>query len=100
MKYNLIDEKWIRVIKKDGNIAEYGIKETFSNMENILSFGGEHRLQDTAILRLFVALSVTMIYRYKTDGTKKEANNERELRERFATIYKEGRFPQTVLDSY
>ena len=100
MKFNLIEEKWIRVIKKDGNIAEYGIKDTFADMQNILSFGGEHRLQDTAMLRLFVALSVTMIYRYQTDGTRKEASNERELRERFATIYKKGEFPQRVLDSY
>ena len=61
MNYNLCDEPWILLMGKDGQTKTAGLQDTFLNLHEYLSFAGEIRLQDTAMLRLFSAISVTMI---------------------------------------
>ena len=62
-KFNLVTEPWIITIDEKGQVLSTGLKEAFLHLQERIGFCGEIRLQDAAILRLFCAISVTLLYR-------------------------------------
>lgn len=103
-KFNLIDEPWIRVVGKDGKEKEVGLLELFTNASEMIVLAGETLLQDTAILRLLVALNVTMLYQYKDAGggklELKKPADAREAIERFKKVWDEGKFSEPMIKAY
>ena len=100
MHYNLCDEPWILLMKKDGQTETVGLERAFTNLQEYMSFAGEIQLQDTAMLRLFSALSVTMIYRMDVDGQEDFTTDKGRLMERFRTIWQRGSFPEAMVTHY
>lgn len=100
MKYNLCDEQWILLVEGDSKTKAVGLKEAFLKANEFIGFGGEIRLQDTAMLRLFAAIAVTMIYRYNLSGNADYSTDETELLERYRRIYSQGHFPEAMVDAY
>lgn len=100
MKYNLCDEEWILLMGEDGTPKPAGLRKAFLNMNRYLSFCGEIRLQDTAMLRLFAAIAVTMMYRYDTDGRLNEDVDWDTVLDRYQQILRNGQFPEKVVNSY
>ena len=100
MKYNLCDEPWILLMGKDGQTKAAGLKDTFLNLQEYLSFAGEIRLQDTAMLRLFSAISVTMIYRLDLSGKEDFTKDKNRLMDRFGKKWEQGKFPEEMINSY
>ena len=100
MHYNLCDEPWILLMKKDGQTETVGLERAFTNLQEYMSFAGEIQLQDTAMLRLFSALSVTMIYRMDIDGQEDFTTDKGRLMERFRTIWQRGSFPEAMVTHY
>jgi CRISPR system Cascade subunit CasA len=54
-EFNLLDEKWIRVLSEDGS-SEVGILELFENAHKYKSLNGELPTQNFALLRLLLAI--------------------------------------------
>ena len=100
MKYNLCDEPWILLMGKNGQTKAVGLEKAFLNLQEYLSFAGEIRLQDTAMLRLFSAISVTMIYRLDVSGKEDFTTDKNRLMNRFATIWELGKFPEEMVKGY
>ena len=100
MQFNLCDEPWVLVMGTDGIPKKTSLIDAFKNLRKYLSFAGEVRLQDTAILRLFCAISVTMLYRMEPDGRENFTTDKKVLMDRFKEIWKRGQFPKEMVDGY
>lgn len=100
MNYNLCDEPWILLMEKGGQAKAAGLKDAFLNLQDYLSFAGEIRLQDTAMLRLFSALSVTMIYRMDPSGREDFTTDRKKLMNRYRNIWEQGKFPEAMIRNY
>ena len=100
MNYNLCDEPWILLMGKDGQTKTAGLQDTFLNLHEYLSFAGEIRLQDTAMLRLFSAISVTMIYHLDLNGMEDFTTDKNRLMDRFRKIWEHGKFPEGMIRNY
>lgn len=55
-KYNLVREKWIRVLGLDGNVREVSLSELFRNAHSYRCFAGESEPQDLAVMRVCLAV--------------------------------------------
>lgn len=53
--YNLLDDGWIPVSDKYGNIHEVGLLEAFRNADDYISIEADEPMQTIAILRLMIA---------------------------------------------
>lgn len=98
--YNLADEPWICLLSRDGKVTKDGLKKVFLNAQNYLDLGGEMRLQDMAVLRLLIAISVTILYRYDSDGNKSYLKDWQDALQRFADVWKAGCFSRKAVADY
>ena len=69
-RYNLLDEKWISVIRGiDGQTELVSLKELFANAQNYYDLSGEMKTQDFSILRFLLAVLHTVFSRFDVDGS-------------------------------
>lgn len=61
--YNLIDEPWLKVIDKQGQIQQVGLDELFAHAGDYQRLAGDTRSQDLAILRFLLAILHTVYSR-------------------------------------
>lgn len=101
-RFNLVTEPWVFTVDYEGQICKEGLQDTFINLQDRLGFCGEIRLQDTAMLRLFVAASVTMIYRMTADryGCCQEELKKDQLLNVYREIWERGCFPEDIVRGY
>ena len=86
-EFNLLYEPWVKALGKDGSVTEISIKNVLQNAREYVSFAGENKLQDVAILRLFSSIVVTMLYEYDNKG--KEHDLRQKSIEEIVDLYKE-----------
>ena len=98
--FNLVDNPWICMLSKDGTVKKEGLRNTFLNLSNYLDIGGEIRLQDMAILRLLIAISVTILYRYDENGNKSELRDWEHALQRFHAVWALGKFNERAVNEY
>ena len=98
--FNLVDEPWIKVMMTDGREELMSLKDIYAKCSEIRALSGETPLQDNAILRLLIAISVTCIYRYDESGNESQLTGEDEAIERFRWLWEKRRFPQGYVDTY
>ena len=68
-KFNLLDEKWIKVVdKKSNQVVEVSLKEVFENAHELKMLAGEMKTQDFAMLRLLLAVLHTVFSRFNANG--------------------------------
>lgn len=99
-KFNLLDEPWIMVLNKDETVSEVSIKEVILNSNSIRRLAGETQTQNTAILRLLLAVCYTVIYRYDEEGTSNPVEDSDDALNRWKCIWKEGEFQAQPFDDY
>lgn len=90
--YNLIDEPWIKVVALDGSERVYGLKELFTRAHELSFLAGETELQNVAVLRMLVAISVTSMYRYDSRGNRLDITNRREAISRYKELWNQQKF--------
>ena len=119
-RYNLLDEAWIPVLRKDtGKVEEVSLLTLFSQAQEYYALAGEMETQDFAVLRVLLAVLVTIFTRVDAEGepydylmldeTKgarlilKEPVDEVDaddymdaLDETWKTIWEQHRFPEVV----
>ena len=68
-RYNLLDEKWIPVIRKDtGQVEEVSMMSLFQHAETYQTLAGDMETQNFAMLRIFLAVLVTIFTRVDAEG--------------------------------
>lgn len=119
-RYNLLDEAWIPVLRKDtGKVDEVSLLTLFSQAQEYYALAGEMETQNFAVLRVLLAILTTVFSRVDAEGepydclildeTKgkrlilKEPVDEVDaeeymdaLDETWETIWKQHRFPEIV----
>lgn len=68
-RYNLLDETWIPVIRKDtGQVEEVSMMSLFQHAETYQALAGDMETQNFAMLRIFLAVLVTIFTRVDAGG--------------------------------
>lgn len=68
-RYNLLDEKWIKVFA-NGKTECVSMLELFENAHLYEGLAGEMKTQDFSVLRILLAVMHTVFSRYKPDGSE------------------------------
>ncbi len=117
-RYNLLDEKWIQVLLKNGGgVKKVSLKEVFSNAGDYYDLAGEMKTQDFAVLRVLLAVLQTVFSRFDSEGnpydfleideetfTQKEPadwedlDDEDPFFETWLSLWEKGEFPEIVQD--
>lgn len=118
-RYNLLDEKWIAVIRESGGQTEFvSLKEVFAHAQEYYDLAGEMKTQDFAVLRVLLAVLQTVFSRFDSDGnpyemmdidkntfqqkkpvSREDLNDEKDfLFETWLDLWKRGEFPEIVQD--
>ena len=67
-EFNLLDEPWIKVMKRDGTIDEVSILTVFEQAHLYTDLAGELATQNVAVLRLLLAVLHTVFSRVDEHG--------------------------------
>ena len=68
-KFNLIDEKWIKVMGSNYRTIEVSIRDIFENAHMYAGLANDTPVIDFSILRLLLAILVTSVERYDESGS-------------------------------
>ena len=100
IEFNLLEEPWIRVMKKDCTIEECSLTQALLNSHEYLRLSGELPTQDVAILRLLLAVLHTVFYRVDTDGQETPIEDEKQALGRWCDLWQAKRLPQKPICEY
>lgn len=91
--FNLVDEKWLTVTDSQCRPEEVSLSDLFLHAQDYSAVDGDNGLQTVAILRLLLAVSITLLYRYDENGELSELKKPNEALERWKNVYQKGCFP-------
>lgn len=66
--FNLVTDAWIKAKDKDSQIKEYSLLDLFQKASDLKDLAGEAKFQDFAILRLLLAILLTVYQRVDLNG--------------------------------
>jgi len=98
--FNLVDEKWLTVTDSQCRPEEVSLSDLFLHAQDYSAVDGDNGLQTVAILRLLLAVSITLLYRYDENGELSELKKPNEALERWKNVYKKGCFPRKAVEDY
>lgn len=103
-EFCILDEPWIKVLDKDNMIREVSLHTLFKNAHQYKKLAGETATQDIAILRVLLAITITVFYRYSADGTADNVLDydepEEVILERWADYWENGSFKWEIFYEY
>ena len=102
-EFNLLEEKWIKVIDSNRKEMEVSIKDIFRNAETYLALAGEMETQNAAVLRFLLSIVITVLYRYDCDGNQNLINDDfdrQDVVDRWTSVWKTGRFNSNLFCNY
>ena len=103
-EFCLLDEPWIKVLDSQNNCLEVSLKEVFRNAHLYRQLAGETSTQDAAILRLLLAITGTVLYRYDDEGNEEDVLNfldpESAILDRWKEYWEKGQFDYLIFDEY
>lgn len=99
-EFCLVDEPWIRVIDSNCKITEVSLMELFENARKYKGLCGELPTQNIAVLRVLLAILLTVFSRYDLSGNKSPFNDPDDALERWQDLWNNGEFPIEVIKDY
>ena len=99
-EFNLLDEPWIRVMLPDFTQKELSLTDVLLRAHEIRDLAGELPAQDTAVLRLLLAVLHTVFSRSDENGDAYEIEEPDEALRRWGALWNEGSFPETPVRRY
>lgn len=103
-EFCLLDESWIKVLNDENEIIEVSLIDVFTNAHKYKRLAGETVTQDVAILRLLLAIAITVFYRYDADGREDDvlnySNPEDEILDRWSDYWEKGMFESDAFYNY
>ena len=100
MSFNLIDNQWILVRDQKDNVKEVSLKECLLNCENFLELAGETAAQDAALLRLLIAMNLTVMYRWDKNGEQSLLETEDQALDRWQAVWESGHLQKRAITEY
>ena len=98
--FSLLKEPWICVIRADGGPAKLSLTEVLTQAHQIRDLAGESKTQDSAMLRLLLAVIYAVFSRVNEQGLAEEVETVREALRRWAALWDFGEFPQEPIQNY
>lgn len=99
-EFNLLDEPWIRVMLPDFTQKELSLTDVLLEAHEIRDLAGELPAQDTAVLRLLLAVLHTVFSRSDENGDAYEIEEPDEALRRWGALWNEGSFPEITVRRY
>ena len=103
-EFCLLDEPWIKVLDEQNVTREVSLIDIFTNAHRYKRLAGETVTQDAAILRLLLAVAITVFYRYRADGCEdcvlEYDDPEEEILNRWSEYWDSGAFNANVFQEY
>lgn len=99
-EFNLLDEPWIRVMLPDFTQKELSLTDVLLKAHEIRDLAGELPAQDTAVLRLLLAVLHTVFSRSDENGDAYEIEEPDEALRRWGALWNEGSFPEIPVRRY
>ena len=99
-EFNLIEENWIRVRNSECALVEVSLKDALLNAHNYVSLAGEIPTQDTAVLRLLVAVVYAVFYREDLGGNAAPIEKPGDALRRWRSLWENSKFPEGPITDY
>ena len=99
-EFNLLDERWIRVIDDQCHVTEVSLLEVFRDSHKYKDLCGELPTQDFAVMRVLLAILHTVFSIYDAAGNAAELEEPDDALERWKEIWEMQRFPAEVITAY
>lgn len=99
-EFNLLDEPWIRVMLPDFTQKELSLTDVLLEAHEIRDLAGELPAQDTAVLRLLLAVLHTVFSKSDENGDAYEIEEPDEALRRWGALWNEGSFPEIPVRRY
>lgn len=99
-EFNLLDEKWIRVIDRNCNVAEVSLVEVFRDAHLYQDLCGELPTQDFAVMRVLLAVLHTVFARYDVRGHVARLKEPGDALDRWEELWTKKKFPEEVITAY
>ncbi len=98
--FNLLDEKWIRVMMPDAEMVEVSLTDALIHAHQYTDLAGEMPAQDVATLRLLLAVVHTVFTRVDLTGRPDEIGSVQDALKRWQSLWRMGRFPEAPIREY
>lgn len=95
-EFNLLDEPWIRVLDDSYRVTEVSLVKALCDAHLYRCLAGELPTQDVAVLRLMLAVLLTVFLR-RDAGGKEEAVTVSNAVKRWVALWDRGSFPDTLI---
>lgn len=98
--FSLLEEPWICVLRADASTAKLSLTEALIQAHQIRDLAGESKTQDSAMLRLLLAVIHTVFSRVNEQGLPEEISTVQEALRRWGALWALGAFPQEQIQDY
>ncbi|WP_297202038.1 type I-E CRISPR-associated protein Cse1/CasA [uncultured Flavonifractor sp.] len=98
--FSLLEEPWICVLRADGSTAKLSLTEALIQAHQIRDLAGESKTQDSAMLRMLLAVIHTVFSRVNEQGLPEEISTVQEALRRWGALWALGAFPQDQIQDY
>lgn len=99
-EFNLLDERWIRVIDRNCKMVEVSLMEVFRDAHLYQDLCGELSTQDFAVMRLLLAILHTVFARYDLNGNISRLHDPDDALDRWEELWTKKKFPEEVITAY
>lgn len=98
--FNLLDEKWIRVIRPNAVTEEVSLTDALLHAHEYADLAGELPTQDVAVLRLLLAVLHTVFSRVDVQGREAPFARMDDALKRWQDLWQLRHFPEEPLRAY
>lgn len=98
-EFNLLDEPWILVLDEAYRVKEVSLIDALCNAHLYRDLAGEMPTQDVAVLRLLLAVLLSIFLRRDPDGEEVEVTEDNAV-ELWMTLWERGKFPDELIRGY
>jgi CRISPR system Cascade subunit CasA len=98
-EFNLLDERWIRVLDEHGKLAELSLLENFARAHLCKRLANATETLDAALLRLLLAIMYAVFSSVDADGADGELTAGNAV-PRWQALWEKARFPDGVIEGY
>lgn len=100
IEFNLLDEKWIRVLTPACAVEEVSLTDALVHAHEYTDLAGELPTQDAAVLRLLLAVLQTVFTRMDETGCPAPLTGADEAVMRWHRLWQPGRLPEAPIQEY
>jgi CRISPR system Cascade subunit CasA len=97
-EYNLLDERWIRVLDADGGLAELSLPELFARAHLCKRLANETETVDAVILRLLLAILYAVFSDVDADNKDVPLTNDNAI-PRWKSLWEKNAFPCAPIEA-